>query len=62
MPLTDCPDCGNPISTEAFVCPKCGRPTGKQQRLEKKRVRTVLVLWVVLVLAFVLVWQLWGGK
>ena len=27
MPLTECPDCSNSISTEAYVCPKCGRPT-----------------------------------
>jgi hypothetical protein len=25
MALSDCPDCGNPLSDEADSCPKCGR-------------------------------------
>lgn len=26
MPLTTCPDCGGPVSTQAIACPRCGRP------------------------------------
>jgi TM2 domain-containing membrane protein YozV len=26
MPLTTCPDCNKQVSTEAVVCPGCGRP------------------------------------
>jgi predicted amidophosphoribosyltransferase len=28
MALTNCPDCGNSVSSEALACPKCGRPAG----------------------------------
>jgi hypothetical protein len=54
MPLTECPDCSNPISTEAYACPKCGRPTGKQPTLKWKK---LAILWVVLVVAFFVIWQ-----
>lgn len=26
MPLTECPDCGGKVSTEAAACPHCGHP------------------------------------
>ena len=58
VPLVDCPDCGNPISTEAYFCPKCGRPTGKQKAAPRKLAIRTLVIWVVLVLAFLAVWLL----
>jgi predicted amidophosphoribosyltransferase len=61
MPLSDCPDCATPISTEAFVCPKCGRPTGKQVPGVLKW-RKILILWVVLVAAFMVIWQLLSSK
>lgn len=54
MPLTECPDCSNPISTEAYVCPKCGRPTARV----KKQWKRGFVLWAVLVVVFLVVWQL----
>lgn len=58
MPLTACPDCEAEISTEAYVCPKCGRPTAKQGRVAKKANRTLLI-WVV-VLSFQLAgYQAW---
>jgi len=57
MALTTCPDCQHELSTEAFACPKCGRPTGKQQKLAKKKIVRVLILWGVLVLAFLGIWQ-----
>jgi predicted amidophosphoribosyltransferase len=54
MPLMECPDCSNSISTEAYVCPKCGRPTGKRPTLKWKK---VVILWAVLVVAFLVIWQ-----
>ena len=56
MALTTCPDCQNEISSEAFACPKCGRPTGKPQQLRKKKIVLVLSLWAGLVLAFLAIW------
>ncbi|HEX6767353.1 MAG TPA: hypothetical protein VF103_17765 [Polyangiaceae bacterium] len=55
MALTQCPDCGNSISTEAFVCPKCGRPTGKRPSVFN--VKRTLILWAVLIVAFLAIWQ-----
>jgi predicted amidophosphoribosyltransferase len=62
MPLTECPDCANPVSTEAFVCPKCGRPTGKHQKVAAKTFKKTLILWAVLVLAFLGIWLLLNPK
>lgn len=31
MALTQCPDCGGKLSTEAAACPHCGRPTGQPE-------------------------------
>lgn len=31
MTLSTCPDCGNPISSEAVACPKCGRPPARNR-------------------------------
>jgi hypothetical protein len=56
MPLTDCPDCGNSISTEAYACPKCGRPTGRKHALGPTLLRTFLT-WIVLVIVFLTVWH-----
>ena len=61
MPLTECPDCATQISTEAYVCPKCGRPTGKQPPSLIKW-RKIVILWAVLVVAFLLIWQLLSAK
>lgn len=30
MPLTDCPDCGRPVSTSARACPNCGCPVAEK--------------------------------
>lgn len=59
MALTECPDCGNGISTDAYVCPKCGRPTGRKPPPVFNLKRTV-ILWAVLVVAFLLIWQFLG--
>lgn len=58
MPLSPCPDCGNDISTEAYVCPKCGRPTAKQTRVAK-RVNRALLIWVVAITFALGAYQAW---
>ena len=58
MALIECPDCSNQISTEAYVCPKCGRPTGKRPMIKWKK---VAILWAVLVVVFIAVWHFMGG-
>lgn len=58
MALIDCPDCGNPISTEAYTCPKCGRPTARQRQLASTFWKRKLIIWGVSVAVFYLVWQL----
>lgn len=35
MALTQCPDCGSDVSTEAPACPKCGRPITPQKQQRK---------------------------
>ena len=34
MALGECPDCRQPMSTEAATCPHCGRPDIYESRLE----------------------------
>jgi transposase-like protein len=53
MPLINCPDCGNEISDEAYVCPKCGRPTGKRPKYPLKR---LALLWLALIAVFLAIW------
>lgn len=62
MPLVDCPDCATPVSTEAFVCPKCGRPTGKHKEVAAKKLKTTLLLWLALVISFLVIWKLFEPK
>lgn len=52
MSLFSCPDCGNPVSTEAVSCPHCGRPI-KQPPQKKKTHRWIVpvVIAAVLLLA-----------
>ena len=59
MSLVRCPDCGNEISTEAYVCPKCGRPTGKRPKYQIKRFATH---WMVLIVAFWAIWTFLSRK
>ena len=59
MPLTNCPDCGNDISTEAYVCPKCGRPTGRRPKYPLKR---FAILWTLLIVVFFALWQFLSPK
>jgi len=62
MALTECPDCEGELSTEALVCPHCGRPTANVRRTGVKRVRNTLILWGVSVVFFLLIWQWMGAK
>ena len=44
--LIDCPDCGRPVSREAFACPGCGKPFRTDPRREGPYLRTMNVLTV----------------
>jgi hypothetical protein len=55
MGLVPCPDCGSEMSTAAFVCPKCGRPN---KALGKRIGKKVAILWGLLIVMFLAVWQL----
>jgi hypothetical protein len=55
--LTTCPDCGNQISTEAYVCVKCGRPTGKKPPSPQIVTKKIFILWAILIVAFLAIWQ-----
>jgi len=44
--LIDCPDCGRPVSREAFACPGCGKPFRTDPRREGPYLRTMTVLTV----------------
>lgn len=57
MPLIQCPDCAKDLSTEAYVCPHCGRPTGRHASTQKKIYRALL-LWVAVIVCLLVVWQL----
>ena len=61
MALTPCPDCETPISTEAYACPKCGRPTGKRPPYGAN-LKRLLILWCVLIVAFLAIWQILGDS
>lgn len=61
MSLVACPDCQKDVSTEAFVCPHCGRPTGKQAAVQKKFFLRVFFMWLALIVVFLAIWQLLGA-
>ena len=44
--LMDCPDCGRPVSREAFACPGCGKPFRTDPRREGPYLRTMNVMTV----------------
>lgn len=54
MSLMNCPDCEAEISTEAFICPKCGRPTGRKPKVKWVK---ILLIWFALVVAFMLIYN-----
>ncbi|MBU2808563.1 zinc ribbon domain-containing protein [Acidithiobacillus ferrooxidans F221] len=45
--LTQCPDCGQSLSTEAPACPHCGRPN--RYRRSRDRDKRLPYFWVLLV-------------
>jgi predicted nucleic acid-binding Zn ribbon protein len=47
--LVPCLDCGNQISSEAWACPKCGRPLKGNQL--GKRFAIIFVLMIVVITA-----------
>ncbi|HEY2406391.1 MAG TPA: hypothetical protein VGI10_10335 [Polyangiaceae bacterium] len=57
MALVACPDCDREISTEAYMCPGCGRPTGKQRKMAKGWLLRAVGMWFVLVIFFLVIWQ-----
>ena len=68
MGLTQCPDCGEKVSTEATACPHCGRP-GKPAKVKpapptKPQKRSSRGwLWMLLgVVVLIVLGQLYGGE
>ena len=55
MALVPCADCGNQISSSALACPKCGKPM--MGFLSGRFVKRALILWGVLIFAFLVIWQ-----
>ena len=53
MALVTCPDCQNQVSSEAWICPKCGRPIKRVWLLSGKR---PLILWAILIVMFIVIW------
>lgn len=51
MALRDCPECRNPVSTEALTCPHCGHPLQRTQKRRAIRRELLLVLGIVVVFA-----------
>ena len=57
MPLIECPDCHKDLSTDAYVCPNCGRPTARQADFQKKAFKWILI-WVAVMVTLLTVWSL----
>ena len=57
MALTKCPDCGKEISQEAWGCPGCGKPLRSPWGLKGKTLRWALGMWLLLIFAFIVLWQ-----
>ncbi len=58
MPLVPCPDCQHELSSEAYVCTHCGRPTEKQQR-EQKKLQRGLRIWLAALLVALIAYMVW---
>jgi hypothetical protein len=54
-----CQSCGGRVSTFRFACRHCG---GRAAPPEKTRELQFQILLVMLVLAFLAAWQVWGAK
>lgn len=56
MPLTNCVDCGQPLSDAALTCPHCGSPgarrTGTGKAFKAVQLAVALIFIVSLIVAF----------
>lgn len=51
MAMIKCPECGKPISSDAWECPQCGNPIKKRvSDKKKKRTKITIILLIVLIL------------
>lgn len=49
--MIKCPECGKPISSDAWECPQCGNPIKKRvSDKKKKRTKITIILLIVLIL------------
>lgn len=48
MALTQCPECGNQVSTAAAACPKCGAPRQAPQQILLKEARKGTSPWTII--------------
>ncbi len=55
MPMIKCRECGNPISTQAPICPKCGMPNARVQKGGGGVSYVIIAIVVACVLFFVAV-------
>ena len=58
MALLQCPDCQGEISSEAYVCPRCGRPTEKHAR-EQKKLKRRLYAWLFGLMLLLAIYEIW---
>jgi hypothetical protein len=56
LALVDCPECSNPISSEAHACPRCGYPTDRQRKAASD-IRRTLFIFVAIIFALTLVFN-----
>jgi predicted amidophosphoribosyltransferase len=62
MALVACPECRNEVSSDAFACPKCGKPLKSPWAVLRPMGKRALVLWVVLIVMFLAIWQVLQPK
>ncbi len=47
MALVPCPDCNNQVSSEAWACPKCGRPIRGPQYGRRFTIALIVMIFAV---------------
>jgi endogenous inhibitor of DNA gyrase (YacG/DUF329 family) len=57
MPLVPCPDCGAQISSEAWSCPTCGRPSRGKGRGTRFAFMFIAMLVVVMAIQLFGAWR-----
>jgi hypothetical protein len=55
--LVACPDCKGEVSSEAWACPKCGKPIRV-----RKNLRNAIIMWGLLIVMFLVIWQFLGPR